>query len=282
MARTSVVLVLILLVTGAGVATPAPAIRAQENPDSVPEFTIVATTAGFEIPETLVSGWYFVTLDNQTEQDVVSDIAMLPADQSVEALQTALSTTSGASTAPAWLEQVVFAGGPFALPQSTAEALIELTPGVWTVLEAGKIGGPSTRFTVVPSVKPAESPGLAANVTVTISPTELTMPAEILNGYQVWSLVNTDARAHAIALLHLPAAISYDAMLAMLISGIPPDDIDKEQVQLVGGTGLLSGNHTIWTSFELAAGTYAVLDYVPQADGRTYAEIGFLAVFAVN
>lgn len=275
----SAILLAALLVLDGGTAM----VAAQNQTNTGPgELNITFDADGYHLLGTVAAGWYIVTLTNTTQNDVVADIVLLPAGKTVDDFQKSLSTASGGSTIPDWFEQVTFAGGPSAPPKATAQTLIELKPGKWTVLELGQIGGKTADLEVTASGGPTSPPKMTASVAVTMGPTKLEMPAQVKAGYQVWSVANTDRLTHAFALIKLPAAMSYQQMLTVLTTGQAPAGIDMRQSVAVGGIGLLSGGRTIWTGFTLDTGSYAALDYVPTKDGRTFAELGQFAVFSVQ
>jgi hypothetical protein len=267
----------LLVLASGGAAT------AQDSANTGPgELNITFDNDGYHLLGTIPAGWYFVTLDNSTDDDVVADLVLLPAGKKVDEFQKSLSTASGGSTVPDWFEQVVFAGGPSAPAKSRGQTLVELTPGTWTVLEVGQIDGQNAEVDVTEADGPVAPPTMGASVNVTMGPTKMTVPAQISTGYQVWNVANTDTLTHAFALVALPAAVSYEQLLTLLTTGTAPEGIDMSQAKVVGGIGLLSGGRTIWTGFNLEPGSYAALDYVPTKDGRTFSELGQFAVFTVQ
>jgi hypothetical protein len=284
----SAALVFVLLGTGSGTAAvraPSGALRppaAQETGADPRDLNITVDAEGFRLVETVTAGWYIVTLDNTTDDDVVADLVMLPEGKEVDDFQKSLNTESGGSTIPDWFEQVVFAGGPSALPGAKGQTLVELTPGTWTVLQIGQVGGKSAQLVVTEASVPATRPGLTAAVAITFEPGKVTMPGLVPAGQQVWSVDNTDTLTHSIALVLLPGEVSYDEMLTMLTTGTAPETIDKSKAQVVGGIGLLSGGRAVWTLFDLAPGYYVALDYTPLKDGRSFAELGQFAMFTVQ
>ncbi len=285
----SAVLVISLLVFGGQVsAAPAQVVPranelAQDGTSAGPgELTITADGDGYHLLETVGAGWYIVTLNNTTDDDLVADLVLLPTGKKVEDLQQAMSTPNGGSTIPDWFEQVVFAGGPSAPAKSTAQTLVELTPGTWTVMEVGFAAGKTAEIVVNAASGPAMTPGLTGAVDLTMGATKMEMTGQIETGELVWRVANTDALTHAFALIQLPASISRDDMLARLTTGATPKGVDLSKAVVVGGIGLLSGGRTIWTVFDLAPGYYAAIDYVPQKDGRTFAELGQFAMFIVQ
>ncbi|MEA2583856.1 MAG: hypothetical protein QOF33_1941 [Thermomicrobiales bacterium] len=287
-ASVAAILVCTLLVSGGAVsaapAPPAPRTMApaQDGAGIAPgNLNITADADGYQLLETVTAGWYIVTLTNTTGEDKVADFVLLPAGKKVEDLQNAMNTPNGGSTIPDWFEQVVFAGGPSALAHAEAQTLVELTAGTWTVMEVGLATGKTAELVVTASTGPATTPGLAAAVEMTMGSTKMEMPSQVPTGEQVWRVDNIDTLTHAFALIQLPASVTYDEMLARLTTGVTPEGLDMSKVAVVGGIGLLSGGRTIWTVFDLVPGYYAAIDYVPQKDGRTVAELGPIAMCIV-
>jgi hypothetical protein len=276
--HVSAILVAGLLVLG-GASTAAAQAAAKPGPG---ELNITFDADGYHVLETVAAGWYIVTLNNTTENDVVADLILLPTGKKADEFQKSLSTQSGASTIPDWFEQVVFAGGPSAAPKSTAQTLVELTPGTWTVLEIGQTNGKRAEVVVTASDGPLTPPTMTAAVDVKMGPTKMEIPAQVAAGYKVWSVANTDTLTHAFALVKMPAAVTYQQLLTVLTTGTSPGGVDMSKTVVVGGIGLLSGGRSIWTGFNLEPGSYAALDYVPTKDGRTFSELGQFAVFTVQ
>jgi hypothetical protein len=258
------------------------AAQQEETNSDIAQINISYDDKGYQLLESVTAGWYSVTLTNATDQDVVADIVLLPDGKSVEEFQASLSTKTGGSTIPDWFEQVVFAGGPSASPQSNATNDLQMTPGNWTVLEVGQTQGKSANLTVTEATGTSPTPNKDAAVELQFDATTVQMPAVVAPNAQFWRIANIDTRAHTFALVQLPDTMTYDQVLKLLQTGEPPDKIDMSKAVNLGGIGLLSGGRTIWSSFDLLPGCYTVLDYVPQKDGKTNAEYGQLAVFTVE
>lgn len=237
---------------------------------------------GYIVPESVEPGWYLVTLSNESEIDIVADLVLLPDGREIDELQRSVTTESGGSTIPDWFEEVTFAGGPWAQAGEAGQTFIQLTPGIWHVLQIGRAESPIAELEVEDGPAPVEMPTFPHGVEVNLSPGSFAMPAEIPTGNYIWRVNNTDTLTHAFALVLLPAEMTYDEMLLMLETGQVPDDVKLDQAPTVGGIGLLSGNRTIWTVYDLNPGYYVALDYVPIKDGRTFAELGQFAMFIVK
>jgi hypothetical protein len=275
----SVALVSLLLVVGASGVSVA---KQDETGGGFTTLNITVDDEGFHLVESVTAGWYVVSLTNTTEEDVVADLVLLPEGMEIDEFQRSFSTENGGSTIPDWFEEVVFAGGPSAAAQSEAQTLVELTPGIWTILQTGLVEGKTAELVVTEADDPATPPSLAPNVEVIFGPGTMTMPGQVPVGEQVWRVANTDTLIHSFALVLLPDEISYDEMKDLLTTGSTPDGFDVTKSLTVGGIGLLSGSRTIWTLYNLNPGYYVALDYTPLKDGRTFAEIGQFVLFTVQ
>ncbi len=274
----TVLVAALLVLGGSGVSAAA----MQETSGGFATLNITVDDDGYHLVESVTAGWYVVSLNNTTEEDVVADLVMLPEEMEIDEFQRSFSTENGGSTVPDWFEEVVFAGGPSAPPQSTAQTLVELTPGTWTILQTGFVGGKTAELVVTEADEPVTPPGLAANVEVVFEPGAVKMPGQVSVGDQVWSVANTDTLTHSFALVLLPDEFSDDQMRTLLATGTAPEGVDITKALTVGGIGLLSGGRTIWTLYNLNPGYYVALDYTPLKDGRTFAEIGQFALFTVQ
>jgi hypothetical protein len=223
-----------------------------------------------------------VNLINTTDENVAADLVMLPPGRTVEEFQRSFVTRTGGSTAPDWLDSVVFAGGPIALANAEAQNLLELQPGTWTVLYVGETDGKSATITVTEPTGNRPSPDIPTGVDLQFDAGMITMPDKVGNGASVWRIANLDTAVHSFALVKLPQEVSREQMQAMLSTGDTPEGFDTSESVSLGGIGLLSGGHTIWATFNLEPGFYVAVDYIPGADGKTNAELGQFALFSID
>ncbi|HYH10809.1 MAG TPA: hypothetical protein VD789_00545, partial [Thermomicrobiales bacterium] len=131
-------------------AATAAAITAQETPAATggqlselgyPEVVITATEAGFELPaDEVAAGTVLLTFNNTAPFPNGFSLIQLPEGVTVESLMPPADASPAAEEAgppaglPPALYDATWAGGIFAGPGQTSQAVVTLTPGEWLVL----------------------------------------------------------------------------------------------------------------------------------------------------
>jgi hypothetical protein len=285
----------LLVASGALVAGGSSAAARQATPTvsplaslGLPDLRITATDQGFVAPAEVAAGWYLVTFDNQTQDDLPSDIWLLPAGETVESVL-ALDATPSAGPPPAWVYQATWAGGPQAEAGQSAQAVIQLTEGTWMVWSAGEVPPAPTSMTVTAATGAVTAPNPTAAVRVSMQEyTFLGLEQPVPAGEQVWTITNTGQQPHFMDLAKLPVGTTQQQLTEFIsaeMTGTPVAGGLKEDqiVDVDGGTSTLSPGQTMWESVNLAPGTYGVACFFPDFEnGAPHALLGMAVVFTVQ
>lgn len=251
----------------------------------LPELQITATDQGFDAPAEVKAGWYLVTLDNQTTEDITGDIMVLPSGQTADSI---LSVATPGAAVPAWAYQTTFAGGPAAAAGGSGQAVVQLTEGDWVIWNGGSATPAPHPLTVTAATGTVTAPNPTAGVDVQEQEYAfLGLENPVPAGEQVWKITNTGKQPHFMDVVTLPAGTTQQQLMEAInaeMSGTPvAGGLDLSHITDVGGTSTLSPGQTMWTAFDLAPGTYGVACFFPdQQSGAPHAALGMVAVFTVQ
>lgn len=239
--------------------------------DAFPELMIQVSDTGFLLPSAVPAGRTLISLQNTASEPHAAILARLPDDLTIGEL----FAGAGSDEPPAWLMQSQFPGFPGeAMPGETAQAVVDLTPGLYVILD-NQIGV----FAVVPAgeATPAAVADPATTATVSLLEFGFQLPDNLTAGPQVWQVVNAGRVPHELVLFKVPDGTTTDDVVNAMASN---NDISEGDA---GGLGWLSAGATAWTSVDLDPGTYAALCFVFDPDtGMPHAMEGMIAVFTVR
>lgn len=134
---------------------------------------------------------------------------------------------------------------------------------------------------VVPLTVTASSADVSepkADISVILTDFAFTMPSQIRAGKQIWKVTNKGAQPHEIPIARLiPGKTLQDALRFLQTSeGAPP-------FEFVGGLQAIDSGRTGWVVFDLPAGEYIALCFVPDpASGKAHMELGMITTFTVK
>jgi hypothetical protein len=266
-------------------ATPAASLLANLG---LPELTITVTDQGFDAPAEVAAGWYLVTFDNQTKEDLTCDVLLLPTGDSVDTVL-ALAATPQAGPPPAWVYQTTWAGGPQAGAGQSAQAVIQLTEGNWMIWTVGEPTPAPAALTVTAATGTVTAPNPTADVSISAQEyTFLGLENPVPAGEHVWKITNTGRQPHFLGFAKLPDGATQQQLnefLTSFFTGTPVAGGLKEDeiTDVGGGTSTLSPGQTMWTVVDLAPGTYGVACFFPDMEsGAEHAALGMAVVFTVQ
>ena len=113
------------------------------------------------------------------------------------------------------------------------------------------------------TASPASSPAALPVVTVTASDFKFESPAEVPAGYVTFQLVNQGPSIHHVQLVKLEDGKTADDFIAALKAGGPP----PHWATLAGGPNPPEVRDTTSATLSLKPGNYAMVCFVPSADG---------------
>jgi hypothetical protein len=128
----------------------APAARAQEaTPPAtfpatlgLPELRITITDTGFDAPNEIAAGRVLLTVANAasaTQESADANLVLLPDGTTIDDVAAFFgpqmaTPSSMEEAAPDWIYEATFAGGPIVPPGQSVQAVVDLMPGEWVLL----------------------------------------------------------------------------------------------------------------------------------------------------
>lgn len=255
----------------------------------LPELTITLTDAGYQVaPETTPAGWTLVTfVDQQAFGDNSADVIKVPDGMTVEGMTADLTAAATGGPIPDWVFQAVMVGAPWTAAGTSAQGVIQLSPGEWMISNGGA-PIPPTSVTVTGEPAAAATPAaLAASTEIGLTEYAFTgLDQPIPAGAQVWKVTNIGAQPHLMNINEVPDGTTSDQLMnswMALFSGTPTADaLAPDQMPNKGGCSTLSRGESIFLALDLPAGTYGATCFFPdEGDGMPHMMKGMITIFTV-
>lgn len=262
---------------------------------------IHALEFGYELPESVPSGWTRVTLINDGAEAHHAQLIAVPAGQTFDDVMGLFAAEGEAA-----IGKLTMAGGPGAVePGLTSEAVIWLEPGdyVITCFVTGPDGVPHIMkgmvapLTVTEATVGTEPP--TADVQVSMIDFAFSMPAELVEGPTTFELVNDGMEPHEFAVLKLAEGVTPE-MFGEFMAGMGAESTPEEAVEaghvhstpsapapmpfaMVGGLQASAPGTTGYAVIDLTPGTYMAICFVPSFanGGAPHVMLGMVASFTV-
>jgi hypothetical protein len=269
----------------------------------LPELVVNASATGYEgIPASTPAGRYLVTVT--ATEDTGDDGAGVAFVQPPEGMTTddffnsfappedgasPVAEDEGDSGAPpAEIYQAKFAGGIAVAAGSTAQFVVDLTPGDW-IAWADNPEAPQTPFVFEATGEmPADLPEPETSATLTMAEYAITVSeGALIAGPQIIKIDNVGAQPHFILMASGPDTMTeadIEAVLNADMTGTPAavgfnPDTDIQDVLV---TGTQSRGTSTWVPVDLEPGKYVLVCFFPDiSDGMPHAYHGMYAVVEV-
>jgi hypothetical protein len=265
----------------------------------LPELAITITDTGFEAPAEIAAGRVLLTVTNNapaTQESADANLMRLPEGTTIEDVaaffgpQMVTPATGTDQAAPGWIYEATFAGTPIVLPGQTAQAVVDLSPGNWVLLNdsPGAPQSPQSLTVTGSAATPAAAQEPQADVDVQLQEYAFVgLDQSIPAGPHLWKFTNTGTQPHIMILFRGPAGITMNQVMTLLQSenATPPADFPYQESDFdfnQPGLGAISPGQTSWLALDLAPGTYFALCFVPDREtGTPHALMGMVQVFTV-
>jgi hypothetical protein len=257
--------------------------------EGYPALRVRATDDALEVPQVVPAGRYLLTLENASSGLAGAYPLRQPEGLDAAAMQAGIqeAISSPEGRVPEWFYEVAAVGGPFAPPDQQVQAIVDLEPGDYGVLNPGNGLVVALEVTAADATPTAvEEPAAAVSVEMREF-AYVGIPERVAPGPQVWRVTTTGEQPHELALLRVPDGTTFDQIMTALAT--PPDATPEPgglaftDLVPIGGVGYLSPGRTAWAVLDLAPGTYAALCFVPDREtGMPHAAMGMIAVFDVG
>jgi hypothetical protein len=262
--------------------------------------TLAVTTDGVvaTVPADVEAGRYHVTFQNdgQFPSDLI--IFQIPDGMTLQDLEPVLDEANSTGIMPPLLYDIVINGGAVAGPGEVGEVVLDLKAGTWGVSitsfdeSIGEGTSAYESFTVSGDMPKLVDPEGAT--VMHLVDFDFVVPDNLVAGPQIVE-VRSSGQPHHLVLMQVPDGATdeqvFDAVNtafftdpASLEAGATPVEsaIGIEEFREVGYSSILSSGQVNWLAFDLPAGTYAALCFVPSPDGVPHVMMGMVEVFTVS
>jgi len=263
----------------------------------LPELKVTVTDSGFEgLPPQVAAGRYLLSLTIQAKPNAQTGFVQLPTGITIQTFLGAL-TQVGQATAAAqagvapWFYQTYMAGGAGGATGQTAQAVIDLKPGNYAVWGDGPSATQQPQALTVTGTAPAKPPTPAAAVTIrevnAANGFAFDVAGTFKAGPQVVAVVNASNQPHFVEVDKSPVPLTQAQLtqiVGLLGNATPPAGLPQPaQFEPATYAAIQSPGTTTWHAFDLAAGTYALLCFLPdERTGEPHAMEGMATVVTVG
>jgi hypothetical protein len=239
--------------------------------EGLPELHVVVTDDGMQAPTDAKAGPTYVTLDNQSSDEVDVQFVVLPEGTTLDQIQAQSDNSTGFGD---WFYDTTFAGGPYAAAGQQATAVVNLTEGDWYIVNSQALDTEMPASLKVSGGKDAAKSGdVKSDVKINFKDNKLDFPDEVTAGDQVWEVKNEDDTPHFIYLVWSPTEVSTDDVLMVMGLGTATPTMDDYTklagIVPVGSFILLSKDQIFWNELNLNPGYYVALDIVSEKGSDT-------------
>lgn len=163
---------------------------------------------------------------------------------------------------------------------AVGQIIYDLSPGQYVVADTSEEGDALVGPITVGEPSGATPP--TANVNVDLVDFNFAIPSEIKAGPQLWQINNKGEQWHELVIIKLDEGVAMDDVMAMIMSeeetsGPPPFEMVAMWSPMGVGT-------TAWVEWDLPAGAYTVLCFLPDLKGdfQPHAAHGMVANLTVT
>lgn len=264
------------------------------------EIRVTSDGTTHDFPTELEAGRYHIVLKNQSDLELNLEFFQLPEGVTVDDVTAFFEEVSDSPeiVVPDYFYDIVFNGGPVALPRETSGVVLDLTPGEWVVnlltydLETDEQTDSLSTVTVTGEMPDLDDP--AGHVEIGLIDMDFVVPDSLEAGPQIWQVTNNGLQVHHLILLGVPEGTTEDQVveLAGSVSGPPASPevatpvvqpgLAFEDVQDVFFTLLFSYEQFNLYEVDLEPGTYAMVCFMPDPSGTPHVMLGMVEIVTVE
>ena len=240
---------------------------------SASELVVELTDERQVIPETLPAGIRRVTANNTGQ--AWHAVIFRRLNEGVTPEQFAAAFAENPFSSLALTTQL---GGPDVAPGASTPGYFHFEPGAHALVDNATAPPRFVPFTVAASTEADAAPPAAA-VAVEMKEHAFVMPAEIKAGAQWWQFTNTGQNVHQMGIVKLAAGKTLDDAIAWNETGEGPEPFEWVEFWNVMSPGVTS-----WGELTVPAGTYWVLDFLPDPtrEGQSNMALGMAKEIVVT
>jgi hypothetical protein len=258
-----------------------------------PDLEVTTDGTDFTPPSEVAAGRYHLIFrNNGTTAPVSLTVAQPPEGTTVDELIQTFSGTQVQEEPPELFYHLKLVSGLFAVPGSSSEAIVDLTPGDWAIgIDIENEDG-STTSVIKPLTVSGEFPEVEdppADIEVTAIDLAFEMPDTLPSGPHILKFTNTGAIPHFLAIQTYPEPVTAEQIQATLNMFIgtpvasPVATLDPEKFQEVFSTPTLSTGQTAWFEVNLQPGQHEAFCFISGPGTLPiHAAMGMFKIFNVE
>jgi len=232
------------------------------------------TDSAIEIPESLAPGFTTFRIDGQSEGD--NHLLFLRANPPVTQDEMKAGIHAGDGSVD---PLVTIVGGNGGMPKgSSASVTFELDEGVYGVVLFTDVGELAAEAYFTVGAQGADTIPPDSDGVIEMGPgLVFSLPSDF-DGEGTFKVTNEDREIHEAAFVRLLEGLTIDDAREWAIGGFQ----GPMPFVPAGGFGALAGGSEGWIEADLAPGNYAIICWIPAADGIPHWINGMSASFTVN
>lgn len=229
--------------------------------DGIPVVTLTVNADGMSMPATVPAGIVAFQVNNDGgPEGVAPEFARLNAGVTLEQLNAAMAGPDEMAA----LALVTLLGTPST--SADGRVIHDLTEGDYVAVLFGPDGPPlMTSFTVGGASSDATAP--AADVTAQLVDFNFVLPDTIAAGPHVWQIENTGEQWHEMSIVKLNEGTTIEDVMKMMAEAGPQGPSGKPPFQDVAYFSPMGAGERAWVKWDLPAGEYTVLCFLPDMKG---------------
>jgi hypothetical protein len=263
-----------------------------------------------EIP----AGRYHLVFENTGPGTAFMEIYMAPEGVPIDEILAALEAVDMGEGSFEVLYRSKINGGVTAVASGeSGNVVLDMDAGEWLVNvnhdDDGGEGIPTISATIMVSGEAAEEAVIAVDVTASMYEYGFKIEGNPKSGVSLWELTTIGAQPHHIVIYQVPDGTTeaeFMGFMEMMMSGPPEGSpegmpatpelgdsptamgspmagLDPAQVVEVGFSAVISTGRSNWVEFDLPAGTYVAVCFIPDfADGMPHIMKGMAEMFTVE
>ena len=261
----------------------------------LPELAVSLTANGVRGPREITAGRYLLTFTNQTADAALLQLMLPPAEWSPKQIRSAVETFGDDAAAPEarrWFSTVELAGGAEASGNTVAQAIVDLIPGRWALVDWRAVKAADLAILTVNGDLPATLPAVREDAAVVAVATatgyEFVLDGTLRAGRQIVRVTNRSDEPHFITpfvgreSLAGAARAELEAIVAAGTSTIGAGKESANGLRQAPASGLVSSGATFWWLVDLTPGAYALVCFSPGRDGTPHSADDAITSFVVG
>ena len=234
----------------------APATDADADASNV---VIEITATGLNVPAEIPAGIVTVTFQNNSESQSAPSLGWLAEGATFEEFESAMASDDF----PAIIQMAIPVGGPELEPGESEDVTFELKAGDILVVNFPEEAAPQIARTIA-TENGVEMAAPVADFKVDMDEFSFTMPDEMQAGPRLWEINNVGEQWHEFIIFKPEEGATLEQLVELaMLEEEPEGPIPFEEVGFFSSMG---SNTKAWATFDLPAGEYYVVCFLPDIE----------------